>query len=327
MDESFDAIKKAVASFNPQQTIIPIRSGFNYQSPSTGLIEFMPLYEKGEEVTLKVVGYHPDNPKDHNLPTILSTISMYDTQTGSMTGIMDGVFLTALRTGAASALASVLLAKPGSSNLGLIGCGAQSVTQLHAISRVFPIATVRIYDVDTEAMLSFKERVDVLGLDVNIEISNLEDIISESDIVCTCTSIAVGEGPLFTGMKSKEHLHINAVGSDFPGKVELPIEFLNNSFVCPDFLEQAVIEGECQQMQRDKIGSDLATVAQNASDYESKKYERTVFDSTGWALEDEAMMRLFVQYAEELQIGEHIEIEAVNNDVKNPYSFLQKPVR
>ena len=95
----------------------------------------MPIYKKGAEVVIKVVGYHPKNPKNFNLPTILSSISSYDTKTGHLMGIADGVLLTALRTGAASAVASELLAKPESTTLGLIGCGAQSITQLHALSR------------------------------------------------------------------------------------------------------------------------------------------------------------------------------------------------
>ena len=70
----------------------------------------MPVYKKGKEVVIKVVGYHPHNPGKFNLPTILSSISSYDTTTGHLKGIADGVLLTALRTGAASAVASKVMA-------------------------------------------------------------------------------------------------------------------------------------------------------------------------------------------------------------------------
>ncbi|OAD19409.1 Ornithine cyclodeaminase/mu-crystallin [Candidatus Thiomargarita nelsonii] len=71
----------------------------------------MPIH-KNAQVTLKMVGYHPFNPQKNHLPTILSTIATYDTCTGHLLGLADATFLTALRTGAASAVASQILASP-----------------------------------------------------------------------------------------------------------------------------------------------------------------------------------------------------------------------
>jgi ornithine cyclodeaminase/alanine dehydrogenase-like protein (mu-crystallin family) len=286
----------------------------------------MPIYKTGEEVVIKVVGYHPNNPEKFKLPTILSTISSYDTKTGHLKGLVDGVLLTALRTGAASAMATKYLAHPKSSVLGLIGCGAQSITQLHAISRLFPITKVLIYDTDLEAVKSFENRSSLLGLDVEVSQKEIEDILKESDIICTATSIEVGEGPLFETYTSKPHLHINALGSDFPGKIELPVSLLKNSFVCPDFNEQAKIEGECQQLSDDEIGSDLYSVIQNFDDYKHLKNELTVFDSTGWALEDQVVMDLFLDLAKEFNIGTEVSLENISDDVKNPYHFLYNSI-
>ena len=94
----------------------------------------MPLYNQGEKVLIKVVGYHPSNPSEHNLPTIISTISEYDTKSGHLCALIDGVLPTAIRTGAASAIASEMLANSESLTLGLIGCGAQG---RYATSRSF----------------------------------------------------------------------------------------------------------------------------------------------------------------------------------------------
>ena len=145
MDDLIFRLTTEFENFNENETIIPIRSGFNYDSDTPGLVEWMPVYRKDDEVVLKVVAYHPKNPKKFNLPTILSTISSYDTKTGHLKGLVDGVLLTALRTGAASAIATKYLAHPKSSVLGLLGCGAQSITQLHALSRLFSIKKVFIY--------------------------------------------------------------------------------------------------------------------------------------------------------------------------------------
>jgi len=326
MDDLIFRLIKEFENFNATDTIIPIRSGFNYNTEHVGLVEWMPVYRTGEEVVIKVVGYHPNNPTTFNLPTILSTISSYDTKTGHLKGLADGVLLTALRTGAASAVATKYLAHPESSTLGLIGCGAQSITQLHAISRLFPIKKVLIYDTDIEAVKSFESRSSLLGLNIEVLYTEIADILCESDIICTETSIDVGEGPLFTDYKSKPHLHINAIGSDFPGKIELPTGLLKASFVCPDFTEQAKKEGECQQLKDDDIDSDLFTVIQNYHKFNHLKDELTVFDSTGWALEDQVVMDLFLDLAHEFKIGMEVPLENISSDAKNPYHFLYNAV-
>jgi len=323
MDQLIERINHAIKNLDAEKTQIPARSGFHYHHPALGLVEWMPIYQRGQQVTIKVVGYHPNNPLVHNLPTILSTISSYDTASGHLTGLIDGVLPTALRTGAASAVASRLLAHPDSKSLGLIGCGAQAVTQLHALSRIFDLKDVYIYDVSASAMDDYQDRISVLNLDVNIHFSTIEEIVAESDIICTATSIDVGEGPLFKNLPSKPHLHVNAVGADFPGKVELPLDLLKQSFVCPDFKDQAFVEGECQQLQPGDVHADLEQVVRNPAQYKHIQRQRSVFDSTGWALEDQIVMELFIECATDLGLGQYIRIEAIDDESKNPYHFMK----
>lgn len=327
MDRLINELEQAIYAFNINNTEIPIRSGFNYENDNPGLVEWMPLYKKDKEVVIKVVGYHPKNPIVHSLPTILSTISSYDTATGHLKGLVDGVLLTALRTGATSAVASKYLAQPNSSILGLIGCGAQSITQLHALSRVFELKKVLLYDVDSEAIASFRSRSEMLDLSIEVSQASLAEIMKQSDIVCTSTSIDVGQGPLFSDLETNPSIHINAVGSDFPGKTELPLNLLKSSLVVPDFLKQAVIEGECQQLEAPDIGPDLVDLIQNQKDFESAKNSSTVFDSTGWALEDQVVMDLFLDLANEFGIGLELAIENTSADAKNPYHYFLKSVQ
>jgi len=277
MDELINRLQSAIKSYDPVHIDIPIRAGFHYDLPRTGLIEWMPIYSRlEEEVVIKVVGYHPTNPSATGLPTIISTISAYDTSSGHLKAIMDGVLLTALRTGASTAVASRLLASEDSTVLGLIGCGAQSITQLHALSRIFKLKEVLIYDIDKNSMESFKDRVASQHLDVTIKYSTISEIVQSSDILCTATSIDVGAGPLFDDIETKPHLHINAVGADFPGKTEVPLSFLKQSFICPDFLSQALVEGECQQLidEQEAIGPNWVEVLQNSSKYDYVKAQR-----------------------------------------------------
>ena len=323
MDETIARLRKAFVAFDPEQVIVPARDGFQYQTPDRGLLEWMPGMRRGESAHIKVVGYHPNNGARHDLPTILSTLSMYGVSDGHLRGVMDATFITALRTGAASAVASRVLARPDAAVLGVIGCGAQAVTQLHALSRVFRFCDVYIYDLDSTAMATFSDRVHCLGLEqLRIHAMPAPDFLAETDILCTATSVGIGEGPVFRDQPLRPHLHVNAIGSDFPGKAELPLELIMRSFVCPDFGAQAVREGECQQLDPAQIGPDICTLVKEQSRYQGKRDAVTVFDSTGWALEDMVCMDMFMEYAASFGIGRFLELESVSSDRLNPYQFL-----
>lgn len=321
MDEMIEALERAFRELD-ERTEIPVRTGFHYDRPSTGLIEWMPIKTPDGPVAIKVVGYHPDNPRKGGLPTVISTLSSYDTATGQLLAVIDGTLLTAMRTGAASAVASRWMARPSSACLGLIGCGAQAVTQLHALSRLFPLEQVLIHDSDPAVLGSFAGRVRGL-LDQSIELRKApaEAIMREADIVCTVTSVAPGRGPVVGMVETRPWLHINAVGSDFPGKTELPRELLEASFVCPDTPDQAFREGECQQLDPAMVTATIAEVVRGAFPAASLQARRTVFDSTGWAIEDQVAMELALDWAAELGIGTEVAIECLSGDPRDPYGF------
>lgn len=320
MDQMIEALTHAMVTFDASATQVRTRDGFHYAEPDIGLIEWMPVMQSGESTTIKVVGYHPGNPKSRQLPTILATISVYDTGTGHLRGVVDGTFLTALRTGAASAVASRALARPSSRCLGMVGCGAQSVTQIHAMVRTFPIEQVLVYDNEPAAVASLPQRIGrFLPPGVEVKAVPLELLMQTADIVCTATSIGIGEGPLFQDLPTKPWLHVNAVGSDFAGKYELPVELLRRALVSPDVLDQAVMEGECQVLAAEEIGPTLAHVAAHTESYRSWQDALTVFDSTGWALEDQVAARILMEHAARLGLGTSIAIEDIGTDPLDPY--------
>ena len=325
MDEQISRFEAACRGFDSESYHVPVRSGFHYSHPITGLIEWMPAMQSGRNATIKMVSYHPSNPVTEGLPTILSSILVFDTRNGHLSGIVDGTFLTALRTGAASAVASRILAKPDSSVLGLIGCGAQAVTQLHALARVFPIKKVLLHDIDADTVASFRQRIACLGLDhIELSVAAPNELARLSDIICTCTSVEIAEGPVFVDTEVQDHLHINAVGSDFPGKTEIPRSLLARSLVCPDFQSQAVVEGECQQLREDEIGPNLLELLQGESDFSDYQDRLTVFDSTGWAIEDHVAGEMIIEHAQKLGLGVSINLECISSDPKDPYGFATK---
>lgn len=325
MDEMIDRFTAALVAFDPAVSDIPIRTGFNYEGPTPGLVEWMPVHEAGA-ITIKLVGYHPENPQAHGVPTVLSTISRYATDTGHLQALIDGTFMTAIRTGAASAVATRALARPGSRTLGLVGCGAQAVTQLHAIGRIFDIDEVLLHDVDAAAVASLPDRVRTFGGErYRLRAASPEAIVAESDIISVATSVDVGGGPVLPAVEHRPWLHINAVGSDFPGKIEVPRSILDASLVCADFLGQAEREGECQQLDSLNDVVELVDVVKRPADFDAQRERPTVFDSTGWALEDRVTMEIVLDHARELGLGTEVEIESVTRDPRHPYEMVAPP--
>ena len=324
MDALIVRLTEAIRAYDPDVSQMPPRSGVHYQVPEWGLLEWMPAHFGAQGTMVKLVGYHPANPERRGLPTVISTVCVFDTSSGHLMGLVDGTFLTAIRTGAASAVASRQLALPHSSTLGIIGCGAQAVTQVHALSRSFPIERIVAYDIRDDVARTLRDRVAFLRSrrSTSSHGSRSQICSRAADILCTCTSAAPGEGPVFPDVPHKTHLHINAIGSDFHGKFEVPVGILRRSLVCPDFYEQAIDEGECQQLAPGEIGPDLRTLVQNPDAYADAKTSSTVFDSTGWALEDHVAALMLFDYARDLGLGRSVAFECLPPDPKDPYSLL-----
>jgi L-lysine cyclodeaminase len=320
MDLMIERLRARFLDHSADAVEVRARDGFRYDKPDLGLIEWMPTHETGGPVVVKMVGYHPANPVQRALPSVIATSSMWDTETGHLVAIADATLLTAVRTGAASALATELLARTGPIVVGLAGLGAQAVTQLHAISRVRPIERVIGFDNDADVAASFPARATFLGLDIDTSgPDSATTILGEVDVLCTCTSVDIGAGPVISDCDTRPWLHVNAVGADFPGKVELPSAFANRSFVVPDTLAQCRLEGECQQVSPDRIGPSLSEIMQRSDEFAERRDELTVFDSTGWAVEDDVALRLAVELATAHDVGSEIELERLPKDPYDPY--------
>ena len=322
MDLMIERLRARFLDHSVDSVEVRARDGFRYDKPDLGLIEWMPTHETGGPVVVKMVGYHPTNPVQRALPSVIATSSMWDTESGHLIAIADATLLTAVRTGAASGLATDLLARPGPITVGLAGLGAQAVTQLHALSRVREIDRVIGFDSDPDVAASYAERVRFLGLDIEVDTADGDraaTILGAVDVLCTCTSVDIGAGPVVADCETRDWLHVNAVGADFPGKIELPRTFVNRSFVVPDTLEQCVLEGECQQLSSDRIGPSLSELVQRADEYVDRRDQLTVFDSTGWAVEDDVALRLTVEHAAAHGAGSEIELERLPLDPYDPY--------
>lgn len=300
---------------------IPRRDGFHYETPEDGLVEWMPLLTPDHRAMMKLVGYHPANPDRQGLPTVLSSLVGFDTRTGHVSVFADGTLLTALRTGAASAVASRILASPATRTVGLIGAGAQAVSQLHALSRVFDVERVVVCDINAGAAASFAGRIAAFLPEVEVETGTASQVAERAEVLCTATSVAPHGGPVFDTEALRPGLHVNAVGSDFPGKFELPATLLERAFVCPDFLPQAVAEGESQRLPAETLGPSLVELVKGRAQFQAKRSSLTVFDSTGFALEDHVALELLVRVASELGVGTPLAVDPAA-DARDAYQGL-----
>jgi L-lysine cyclodeaminase len=116
MADAIDALEAAFRGFDRTRTEVRKRDGFTLSGERVGCLEWMPVLRHGDSATLKLVSYCPANPARFNLPTIIATNYVFDATTGHLAALLDGVFATALRTGAASAVASRYLARRSSAS-------------------------------------------------------------------------------------------------------------------------------------------------------------------------------------------------------------------
>jgi ornithine cyclodeaminase/alanine dehydrogenase-like protein (mu-crystallin family)/pimeloyl-ACP methyl ester carboxylesterase len=318
MDDTIARLEVALLRYDEALVDLRVRDGFHYDRPTVGLIEWMPILSKNRDVVIKLVGYHPTNIQ-RRLATVQASILRLETSSGRLNALLEGSFATALRTGAASAIATRLCANPGHHVVGMVGCGAQSVTQLHALSRVMRIDEVLYYDIDPAAVETFEQRVEFIGL--RCRAAPLAELEAASDVLCTATSVGVGMGPVIQGHRLKPHVHINAVGADFPGKTELPVALLKRALVIADFPAQAHLEGECQQLDFAEIGPALHQVVKDPTRVAAHRASATVLDSTGFALEDEAVMEVLIDHARALGVGLRLDLNASEIDPRDPYAL------
>jgi L-lysine cyclodeaminase len=241
-----------------------------------------------------------------------------------LVAICDATIPTAIRTGAATAIASSLLARPEARTVGVVGAGLQSVTQLHGLSTEFDVDFVRVYDVDRARAESLQRRCTFTHAQFEV-LDNPKRAVEGADIVVTATSVRPGAGPVMQDQGLAEHLHINAIGSDEPGKTELPSSILERAFVCVDHIEQARSEGECQVLDPHQIDTTLADLVVEAAFNDAplpQTEDLTVFDSTGFAFADHLALDMFLSCAAEVGIGEKISILDGAVELHSPYSRL-----
>jgi len=311
MAQCMEIVEKAFAELASGTAVLPLRINLFTEE---GLALYMPAYLKEMGVlACKVVTSYVNNPAKHNLPTIMGKVLLQDPETGDVTCIMDGGYLTAVRTGAASGVATRYLAREDKGQkVGIFGAGAQARTQLWAMTIARDITKACVYDVDDEAVSRFiTEMTDKLKLDI-IKATSPEQILEEADIICTASSSPM---PLFDGSKVREGTHINGVGSHTPKAREMDTAIIKRSKVIADSYDACLREAgdiiipiEEGAIDKSHLHAELGEVITGKKSGRADAREITLFKSNGLAIQDVAAARLVYDKAVQDGIGTSVEL-------------------
>ncbi len=257
-------------------------------------------FDRAAEVLgLKAGGYWPGNAA-HGRTNHQSTTLLFDAASGRASALVGANYLTAVRTGAAAALATRHLARENASIVGMIGTGTQAIYQLEALCCVRPISEVVAWNRSPERLERFLGAVRERG--IRCRAAGLEETVRSADIIVTATS---GQAALVERGWVQKGTHVNAMGSDTAGKQELDPTLMAVAEIYVDSPEQAISIGECQHAARlgllpadldqRTLGGLVSARLRGRTDANAI----TVFDSTGIALQDLAVASLAVRRAEE----------------------------
>ncbi|MFC1726026.1 ornithine cyclodeaminase family protein [candidate division KSB1 bacterium] len=311
MKDCMEIVEKAFVEQTNGTAVMPLRTNIK---PPDGLSLYMPAYLKNMgALAVKVVTAFKDNPKKFNIPTVLGKVLLQNDKTGDVICIMDGAYLTAVRTGAASGIATKYLArKDKDQTAGVFGAGVQAKMQLWAVSEARDISKAYVYDISNEAVDKFIREMSIkLEIDI-IKAVSPDMILEEADIICTATSSLT---PVFNGKEVKGGTHINGIGSHTPNARELDTEIIVRSKLIGDSKEACFKEAgdimiplEEGEIDESFFHAELGEIITGKKDGRKTRSEITIFKSNGLAIQDAAAAKLIYEKAVEKGIGVNVEI-------------------
>ena len=304
MAEIIESLTVTFRAKGEGRTEMPPKPGIHPGEDS--FLHAMPAYIPDlKSAGIKWVAAFPENPQK-GLPYITGLLIFNDVTTGLPLAVMDGVWMTAMRTGAATALSARYLARPESSVAGVLGCGVQGRSNVEALKVLFPIKEVRAYDVNAEAVQQYTADISSrLDLDV-VPVNSPRQAVSGCDIVVTA-------GPIL----KKPHATIQTGWLD-EGAFASLVDF--DSYWHPDAIAQTAkfcTDDTAQFQQYREFGyfqkvpdlyADLGELVSNQKPGRQTPDERTMTANLGLALDDMAVAPLIYQRALEQGIGTWLDL-------------------
>ena len=290
--DMLDAVEAAYRDVANGRDRSPIRS--RVELPNGDLLLMPGVRSESTGASVKLVTVTPANA-GRGLPTIQAIVVWLDAETGRPLALIDGETLTAMRTGAASGVATRLLARPDASTVGLIGAGAQAEWQLRAVLAARPIRRALVFARDAHARQAFAERMaELTGIAVEAA-DTAEAAVRESDVIC-CATTSVE--PVIEASWVSAGTHVNGIGAYRLGMVEIPPELFGRaSVVAVDSRAAAMAEAGdvVAAIERGLVAEDgLVEIGSIGQDWAATRPADaiTVFKSVGLAIQDVAAAEL-----------------------------------
>jgi ornithine cyclodeaminase len=276
------------------------RSPMRFHVPlANGDLLLMPgVREGGSGSSVKLVTVQPENAA-RGLPTVQAVVIWLDGETGTPVAVLDGTTLTAMRTGAASGVATRLLAREDAAVLAMLGAGGQAAWQVRAVMAARPISEVRAFSRDAAARERFAAEIGAeLGDGVRVVAAgSAQEAVSEADVVCCATT---SSQPVFDASWLRPGAHVNGVGAFRLGMVELPPElFARAAVVAVDSRDAALAEAGdlVAAIDAGHLGADaFVEIGTIGREWVATRDPQaiTVFKSVGLAIQDVAAAELVV---------------------------------
>jgi ornithine cyclodeaminase/alanine dehydrogenase-like protein (mu-crystallin family) len=311
MPRAIEAVKAAFAQLSTGQADVPLRVPLEVDRHN-GVTLFMPAYlSAGDQMAVKIVSVFNDNPA-MGLPLIHALVVVIDATTGAPAAVMDGAYLTALRTGAASGVATDLLARRDARTAAIFGAGVQGRTQLAAVRAVRPLERAWVYDISSERARAFAAEMGrQLGLPVEVA-DRPSQAVRQADVICTATTSST---PVFDDADVQPGTHINAVGAYTPHMQEIPAETVLRSWLVVDQREASLAEAgdllipiRRGLMTEAHVQAELGEVVAGLRPGRTAVDEVTLFKSVGVAVQDVAAAAAALEAAQRLDLGMEVEL-------------------
>jgi ornithine cyclodeaminase/alanine dehydrogenase-like protein (mu-crystallin family) len=291
MKQAINAMEYAFRLLSSGEAVVPLR--YITRHPENDfLMLFKPAYVKKSKLASVKLLTQRENRMIPGIPAIQGVVLLMDAESGEILSIMDGEYLTALRTGAASGLATRCFARKDAHTMALFGCGVQGRTQLEAVICEREIKKVLVFDQQREAAERFvvemqeKFRLEMVCCDNT-------SLLRQADVICTATNAT---SPLFNWDVLKPGVHINAIGSFQPHMQELDPFLVKGARIFTDSTESCLKESGdlIKPIEQGIIKPDH--LAGEIGDFYLKKIEGrvsesqiTIFKSVGVAVQDYAV--------------------------------------
>ena len=311
VEELIRALERAHIQFSSGKAVMPVRMVVPVPDIK-GRITSMPAYlSEDKALGMKVVTYFPENPKQ-GLPIILATVFLFSTESGKLLAVMDGAYVTAIRTACMSAVATRALANPETPVLGVLGAGVQARAQIRTLCQVRKISEIKVYDVLEKSVHSLKEELEP---EVRIKIEAVktpEQAVRDVDLLVTVTT---AKEPIVRVDWLKPGIHINAIGSHRPDLREIDGATMRRAKVVVDSRE--AVMAECGDIllaikegaiREDHIHAEIGEVLAGKKAGRTSPGEVTLYKAVGIAIQDVTTAKLVYQKAVGKKIGVNVEI-------------------